>query len=352
MKYKISIIIPTFNAEDYLLEAIESIKNQTIGFENIEVILVDDKSSDKTPDLIKELSGKYENVKSIILKENTGTASGPRNRGIEESNADYVIFLDNDDILYPQMCQKLYETIENEEADIVNCRYNIDSKNSSKSPNSFLDKFDPKNYPNFKGEFDKEKQIIKLNSVYDFPNIMTLGYPTMIWNKIFRKSIILKNKIQFPVGDLYEDVYFSSQFYLHAEKIILLNDFYGYGYQLRTEGENKSFCQTFSSSMLHKQLDGFLKIMDMIEDKKEFEILKSELIIDMTKIFIYADLDKKEQKEFLETMKPYYEEYSISQKVQTTGLAFNYVINIMIKIFAKSTRIPVLAADLYKKIPF
>ena len=98
LKYKISVIIPTFNAEDYLLEAFESIKNQSMGFESIEVILVDDKSSDKTPDLIKELSKEYENVKSIILEENTGTASGPRNKGIEESSADYVIFLDNDDI--------------------------------------------------------------------------------------------------------------------------------------------------------------------------------------------------------------------------------------------------------------
>ena len=69
-----------------------------MGFENIEVLLVDDKSSDKTPDLITELSQKYENVKSKILEENTGTASGPRNRGIKESSADYVIFLDNDDI--------------------------------------------------------------------------------------------------------------------------------------------------------------------------------------------------------------------------------------------------------------
>lgn len=134
LKYKISSIIPTFNAEDYLLEAVESIKNQTMGFENNEVVLVDDKSSNKTPDLIMELPQKYENVKSIILEENTGTASGPRNRGIEESSAEYVIFLDNDDISYPEICQMLYETIENEEADIVNCRYNIDSKNSSKSP--------------------------------------------------------------------------------------------------------------------------------------------------------------------------------------------------------------------------
>lgn len=90
----------------------------------------------------------------------------------------------------------------------------------------------------------------------------------------------------------------------------------------------------------------------MIKDKKEFDILKSELIIDMTKIFIYADLNKKEQKEFLKIMKPYYKEYSISQKVQTTGHAFNYIINIGIKIFSKSTRIPILIADLYKKIPF
>ena len=72
----------------------------------------------------------------------------------------------------------------------------------------------------------------------------------------------------------------------------------------------------------------------------------------MTKIFIYSDLNKQEQKEFLEIMKPYYNEYPLSQKIQTTRLAFNYIINIFIKIFAKSTRIPILIADLYKRIPF
>ena len=83
MNYKISIIIPIYNAQDTLKIAINSVINQTIGFENIELILVDDKSTDKSKDIINNYSNKYDNVKSIFLKENNGSPSKPRNIGID-----------------------------------------------------------------------------------------------------------------------------------------------------------------------------------------------------------------------------------------------------------------------------
>lgn len=346
LKYKISVIIPTFNAEDYLLEAFESIKNQSMGFESIEVILVDDKSSDKTPDLIKELSKEYENVKSIILEENTGTASKPRNEGIKNASSSYIMFLDNDDVLYPKMCEVMYDAIDSNGADVVSCRYNIDSKKSSKSPYSFLDNFNDKKFKDFKGKYENGK--IYLNNVDDFPSIMTLGHPTMIWTKIFRRLFLLENNIEFPVGDLYEDVYFSSKSYMHANGIVILNDFWGYGYQLRTEGENKSTCQVFTPSLVQKQLRGFLKIMDMIGD--DYPQLKNELIVDMTKIYIYADLNKKDEKDFLKSMKPFYKKYSLFGRIRTANPLFNAVINIFIKLFSFSDKIASFSSKLYTKI--
>ena len=83
MEYKIGVIIPTYNAEDYLLEAVESVKKQTIGFEHIELILVDDNSNDSTKSILKDLSDENENIKSIFLDGNSGTASKPRNEGIK-----------------------------------------------------------------------------------------------------------------------------------------------------------------------------------------------------------------------------------------------------------------------------
>lgn len=345
MNYKLSVIIPTYNAEDYLLEAIESIKNQTMGFDNIEIILVDDNSSDTTKSLLKELSEKYENIISIFLDANSGTASKPRNVGIKNASSDYIMFLDNDDIYYPQMCERMHDAIIEKNADVVSCRYHINNK----TPRSFLDHFNPKE-KNFKGTYDNEKNIIFLDTIKDFPDIMTLGHPTMIWTKIFRKSFLLENRIEFPQGDLYEDVYFSAKAYLHANGIVILNDFYGYGYQLREDGENKSTCQIFSRSMLEKQLRGFLKIMDLLKNESGYDTLKSELIIDMTKIYMYADIEKECQNKFLDIIKPYYKEYKISTLVNTTNLLFNLIINIFIKIFSLNNKLAIFIKNIFLKI--
>ena len=190
MNYKLSVIIPTYNAENYLLGAVNSIKNQSLGFENIEIILVDDNSSDNTKAILKELAQEHGNVKSIFLNDNSGTASQPRNVGIENASSAYIMFLDNDDIYYPKMCEEMYNAINDNDVDVVSCRYDINGK----IPNSFLDNFNPEKY-DFKGKYDNEKDIIYLDSVKDFPNIMTLGHPTMIWTKIFRKSFILEDNI-------------------------------------------------------------------------------------------------------------------------------------------------------------
>ena len=327
------------------MEAINSIKNQSFGFENIEIILVDDNSSDNTKTILKELSQENENVKSIFLNDNSGTASQPRNVGIENASSPYIMFLDNDDIYYPKMCEEMYNPINDNGVDVVSCRYDINSE----IPNSFLDNFNPEKY-GFKGKYDKENDIIYLDSVEDFPNIMTLGHPTMIWTKIFRKSFILEHNIEFPKGDLYEDVFFCAKSYLNANGIIILNDFLGYGYQLRTEGEDKSTCQIFSKSLLQKQLRGFLKIMDLLKDETKYDTLKSELIIDMTKIYMYADIEKDCQNKFLNIMKPFYKDYKIGTIVNTASLAFNLVINIFIKIFSLNNNLAIFIKNLFLRI--
>ena len=240
----------------------------------------------------------------------------------------------------------MYDAIDSNGVDVVSCRYNIGSGKSSKSPYSFLDNFNPKKFKDFNGKYENGK--IYLNNVGEFPSIMTLGHPTMIWTKIFRRSSLLENNIEFPVGDLYEDVYFSAKSYMHANGIVILNDFWGYGYQLRTEGENKSTCQVFTTSLVQKQLRGFLKIMDMIGD--DYPQLKNELIVDMTKIYIYADLDKEDEKDFLKSMKPFYKKYSLFGRIRTANLLFNAVINIFIKLFSFSDKIASFSSKLYTKI--
>ena len=100
--YKISMIIPTFNVEDDLKRAMDSLLNQTFGFENIEVLLVDDFSTDNTRQLILDYANQYDNIKHIFLESNSGSAGKPRNIGIKHATADYIMFLDNDDEYVPE----------------------------------------------------------------------------------------------------------------------------------------------------------------------------------------------------------------------------------------------------------
>ncbi|WP_082398007.1 glycosyltransferase family 2 protein [Methanobrevibacter arboriphilus] len=100
-------------------KTIDSVINQTIGFENIELIIIDDNSKDNTQQIINEYAKKYSNIKSKYLDENSGYPGKPRNIGIELSTSDYIIFLDSDDYFEKDACEILYEKINSEKADLV-----------------------------------------------------------------------------------------------------------------------------------------------------------------------------------------------------------------------------------------
>lgn len=130
-QYKISIIIPTFNVENDLQRAINSLLNQTIGFENLEIILVDDNSTDNTQEIILEYSKEYKNIKYHFLEENSGSAGKPRNIGIKIATSTYVIFLDNDDEYVKEACEIFYKIITQKNVNFI-----VGSKvNSLYSPN-------------------------------------------------------------------------------------------------------------------------------------------------------------------------------------------------------------------------
>lgn len=75
MEYKVSVVIPTYNGEEFIDDTINCLKNQTIGFENIEIIIVDDKSEDSTREILKKYSQEYFNIKCFYPKTNSGTPS-------------------------------------------------------------------------------------------------------------------------------------------------------------------------------------------------------------------------------------------------------------------------------------
>ena len=105
--YKVSVIVPVYNSADKLQRAFDSVYNQSLGFENIELILIDDASTDNSRDIIDNYVSKYDNVKSIYLDENSGYAGRPRNIGVHNANAPYLMFLDADDFYFENACELL-----------------------------------------------------------------------------------------------------------------------------------------------------------------------------------------------------------------------------------------------------
>ena len=203
--YKISVIMPVFNAEKYLENTLNSVINQTIGFENIELILVDDCSTDNSRIILEEYSKNYSNIKTVFLDENSGCPGIPRNIGIKNATSDYIMFIDADDEYFPEICDKLYNTMILEDADIVVCNW-LETDNCGTVSESFSS-----------DEVVFGEEIVYLGSCG-------------VWMCIFKKSIILDNHIYFLDLNVGEDLIFTLNYSICSKKLVYLNDFVGYHY--------------------------------------------------------------------------------------------------------------------------
>lgn len=199
--FNISIIIPVYNVEEYIEDTLNSILNQS--FENYEVIIINDGSTDKTLDKINSIKDKFKNIK-IINQDNSGPSTS-RNKGIELANGEYIIFVDGDDILPKDSLKTRYEEIK---------KYNVDVLIGKTK------KF------NGQREWEMGNQIdddIRVDIYEDKRWLWTLG-PC---NKIFSSKLI-KN-IKFPIDLKYgEDQVFvieaiiQSKYIYYSSKVIYL----------------------------------------------------------------------------------------------------------------------------------
>lgn len=133
---KVSIIVPVYNGEKYLSRSIESLISQTL--KEIEIILINDGSTDNSLEVCKEYSSKDKRIK-VINKLNEGVAAA-RNLGIEEAKGEYIAFLDADDYVEGNMYEKMYSKITATKSDICICNYIIEDRGSLKKVNHNLQK--------------------------------------------------------------------------------------------------------------------------------------------------------------------------------------------------------------------
>ena len=114
---KVSLIIPVYNVEDYIEKCLYSVVNQTL--KDIEIIVVNDGSTDQSMDIVNRFENKHSNIR-IINKQNGGLSSA-RNRGVKVSKDKYIAFIDSDDYMNVAMLEEMYNSAEINHLDIVSC---------------------------------------------------------------------------------------------------------------------------------------------------------------------------------------------------------------------------------------
>lgn len=217
----ISVVMPVYNAQDYLADSIESVLNQS--FRDLELIVVDDCSSDNSREVCKRYVEQDERVRLIQLKENIG-AGMARNRGIQAASGRYLAFMDADDTIETGLYKKAVDASEDGRVDMIvwgatERFYNSDGDVVSENP--ILPE---------KGIW-KEKREIASEALTLEKNTL-LGYQ---WNKLYRRETAEKYEIRFEKAVLYEDFFFTIRMLEHSESLAAV-DTAGYIYNKRFNG--------------------------------------------------------------------------------------------------------------------
>ena len=261
--FKVSIIVPIYNAQIFLKKLIENLTNQT--YKNIEIILVNDGSTDNSLTICNELQ-KHDSRIKVIDKENGGVSSA-RNKGIEVSNGDYVTFVDSDDNIDEDYIRKMVENIE-DECCLIKCNYRNKLKEEKLNRDKYLEKI-------ISGEI--------------------LG---VCWGYLFRKDLL--EDIYFDEKTSYmEDTVFIIQYLLRIKNVkIIDNDLYIHNYNLES--------LTVSKSNIEKKIDGYLYSISEIEkilSQKNIYSNKYKEFLNNRKIKIieaeFAKLDSLEEIKYL-----------------------------------------------------
>ena len=190
---KVSIVIPVYNSAPYLAECIDSVLSQTL--QEIEIILIYDKSTDNSLEILLEYQKKYTKKIHLILPETKAGPGGARNLGIKYSHAEYVGFVDSDDIIDKRMFEKMYQKAVDTDCDMVCIQ-------AAKFINSPTELVRPKPYIKWDSELlqmdnkeltDTDMEILIWKQIGGF------------WTRLIRRSILLENNLFFPEKIRWED---------------------------------------------------------------------------------------------------------------------------------------------------
>ncbi|MBR6504343.1 MAG: glycosyltransferase [Clostridia bacterium] len=266
---KVSVIVPVYNTENYIEKCLNSLVNQTL--EDIEIIVINDGSTDDSENLIDKFIGKYPNKIKYYKKENGGL-SDARNYGLNYVTGEYIGFIDSDDYIELSMYEKMYKLAQNEQADIVECDFTWEYPDKIKIDTGI--------------EY-KDKEDLFTNS------------RVMACNKIFKKDII--DDIKFPKGLRYEDVEFFYKLLPNVNKIAVLKESLYYYIQRESSISNLQNERTAEIFTILNNILEFYKEKNIYDKFKiELEYMYIRFLLGSSFLRMVKIKDKKVRKDLLQ----------------------------------------------------
>ena len=206
----LSVVIPVYNVEAYLVESLSSVVNQTLDDSRYEILIIDDKSTDNSLALCREFERRHSNIRVFALPENTpGGAGIPSNIGIRHARGRYVGFLDSDDVAAPEMFAVLLEAAETAKTDLALCSFMTEYLADGTL-------YAPHDTRRWNRLFELEFAGLPLEE----QKKLYLRIAPVPWRKLYRREFLLQNGIFFPEGNFfYEDHPFHWFSIVQAERI-------------------------------------------------------------------------------------------------------------------------------------
>lgn len=284
---KVSIIIPAFNTEKYLPKCLDSVVNQTLN--DIEVICIDNNSTDNTLKIFNEYAEKDHRIKVISNNENKGAASS-RNLGLDNASGEYVGFVDSDDFIELEMFEKLYDAAKAKDLDMCMCKISIFEDGT--------DNFDDDMWYFALNSFNQlEKDVFDHHDTKEFMGEISVTP----YNKVYRKSVIDENNIRFPLGVLFEDEAFFYNTYLHSKRVSVLPETLYY-YRTKREGSLVEQTEDRDFSSIVEVFKIIRNIFIETNNFDEYKIILCNIFIPMG-IWRYGLTSKKYHQSFFISLK-------------------------------------------------